>query len=197
MTLVFATNNINKVKEIRSALEAGFEIISLKEAGIDKEIPEPHDTLEANATEKSKTIFELTGRDCFSEDTGLEVDALGGAPGVKSARYANGEPQYADNIAKLLDKMKGIANRKARFRTVISLIMNGKETLFEGVCEGHITEERIGTEGFGYDPIFIPEGAGQTFAEMPLDEKKKMSHRTRALVQLIDWLKKEQQPAAG
>ncbi|MGC4235481.1 MAG: RdgB/HAM1 family non-canonical purine NTP pyrophosphatase [Niabella sp.] len=189
MTLIFATNNIHKVNEIRNALNNDFEIISLKEAGIDKDIPEPHDTLEANASEKSQTIFRLTGSNCFSEDTGLEVEALNGAPGVKSARYAEGEPQYKDFIDKLLDKLKDENNRKARFRTVISLIINGEEQLFEGICTGKITRERIGTNGFGYDPVFIPDGADKTFAEMTMDEKKQYSHRAKALAKLVDRLK--------
>ncbi|MCH5597184.1 RdgB/HAM1 family non-canonical purine NTP pyrophosphatase [Niabella ginsengisoli] len=188
MTLIFATNNINKVKEIRSAMKGGFDIISLKEAGIEKDIPEPHDTLEANASEKSKTIFEMTGQNCFSEDTGLEVDALNREPGVKSARYADEEPQYVDNIEKLLHKMEGISHRKARFRTVISLILNEEEHFFEGICEGVITTKRIGDGGFGYDPIFIPDGADRTFGEMTMEEKKQYSHRAKALAGLTEWL---------
>lgn len=189
MTLIFATNNENKVQEIRNALDNSFEIISLKEAGINQDIPEPHDTLEANATEKSRTIFDLKGVDCFSEDTGLEVTALHGEPGVKSARYADNEPQFADNIDKLLDKMSAHTNRDARFRTVISLIIKGKEQQFEGICEGLITHHRLGTGGFGYDPVFIPYGATRTFGEMTMDEKKQYSHRARALEKLTDWLK--------
>lgn len=188
MTLIFATNNNNKVKEIRNALNERFEIISLKEAGIDKDIPEPYDTLEANASEKSRVIFEMTGKNCFSEDTGLEVEALNGEPGVKSARYADGEPQYVDIVDKLLAKMEGQDNRRARFRTVISVIIDGKESLFEGICEGRIITERRGSSGFGYDPVFIPDGADRTFAEMELDEKKLYSHRAKALKKLIEWL---------
>lgn len=188
MTLIFATNNINKVNEIRSALNNQFIIISLKEAGIDRDIPEPHNSLEANATEKSSTIYKLTGRNCFSEDTGLEVEALNGEPGVKSARYADNERQYTDNISKLLDKLDGKNNRKARFRTVISLIIDGNETLFEGICGGTIITERKGSGGFGYDPVFIPDGADKTFAEMTMDEKKQFSHRARALEKLVKWL---------
>ena len=189
MTLIFATNNDNKVQEIRNALNNSFEIISLKEAGINQDIPEPHDTLEANATEKSRTIFNMKGVSCFSEDTGLEVEALHGAPGVKSARYADNEPQFADNIDKLLHKMSSQTNRKARFRTVISLIINGEEQQFEGICEGTITRERIGGGGFGYDPVFIPDGASQTFGEMTMEEKKQYSHRAKALAKLTGWLK--------
>jgi non-canonical purine NTP pyrophosphatase, rdgB/HAM1 family len=188
MTLIFATNNNNKVKEIRNALNERFEIISLKEAGIDKDIPEPYDTLEANASEKSRVIFEMTGKNCFSEDTGLEVEALNGEPGVKSARYADGEPQYVDIVDKLLAKMEGQDNRRARFRTVISVFIDGKESLFEGICEGRIITERRGSNGFGYDPVFIPYGADRTFAEMELDEKKLYSHRAKALKKLIEWL---------
>ncbi|GAB3431856.1 RdgB/HAM1 family non-canonical purine NTP pyrophosphatase [Niabella aquatica] len=186
MTLIFATNNIHKVNEIRNALNHHFEIISLKEAGINKDIPEPHHTLEANASEKSQTIFKLTGSNCFSEDTGLEVEALNGEPGVKSARYAEGEEQYNDITDKLLDKLNGANNRKARFRTVISLIINGKELLFEGICTGNISRERRGTNGFGYDPVFVPDGADKTFAEMTMDEKKQYSHRAKALAKLVE-----------
>lgn len=197
MTLIFATNNTHKVSEIRNALNNDFEIISLKEAGIDKDIPEPHDTLEANASEKSQTIFKLTGSNCFSEDTGLEVEALNGAPGVKSARYAEGEEQYNDIIDKLLDKLNGENNRNARFRTVISLIINSKELLFEGICTGKITQERRGTSGFGYDPVFIPDGADKTFAEMTIDEKKQYSHRAKALAKLIEGIKGFQLQVTG
>ncbi len=189
MTLIFATNNNHKVQEIRNALDNSFEIISLKEAGIFQDIPEPHDTLEANATEKSRTIFNLKQMDCFGEDTGLEVEALHGEPGVKSARYADNEPEFADNIGKLLDKMKDQVNRNARFRTVISLIINGEEQQFEGICRGVITHERTGSGGFGYDPVFTPEGATQTFGEMTMEEKKQYSHRAKALAKLTEWLK--------
>lgn len=189
MRLIFATNNNNKVKEIRSALSVGFEIITLHEAGIYKDIPEPHDTLEANASEKSKVIFELTGKNCFSEDTGLEVVALKGEPGVKSARYIDGEPQYTDIIEKLLVKMEGITDRRARFRTVISVMIDGHETLFEGICNGNITLDRRGSQGFGYDPVFIPDNASRTFGEMELEEKKQYSHRAKAFEKMIQWLK--------
>ncbi|HTG56305.1 MAG TPA: RdgB/HAM1 family non-canonical purine NTP pyrophosphatase [Niabella sp.] len=189
MTLIFATNNENKVQEIRNALDNTFQIISLKEAGILQDIPEPHDTLEANATEKSRTIFKLRQMDCFSEDTGLEVEALHGEPGVKSARYADNEPEFADNIDKLLNRMKDQGNRNAQFRTVISLIINGDEHQFEGICEGTITHHRAGAGGFGYDPVFIPGGATQTFGEMTMEKKKQYSHRAKALAKLTEWLK--------
>lgn len=189
MKLIFATNNSNKVKEIRIALDGMIEIISLQEAGIDKEIPEPHDTLEANATEKSKTIYELTGQNCFSEDTGLEVDALHGAPGVLSARYAGENVSYTDNVNKLLQTMQGFDDRKARFRTVISLIIDGKEKQFDGICNGSIALQAVGENGFGYDPIFIPEGHTQTFAQLSLEEKQQFSHRKKAVEKLVLYLK--------
>ena len=188
MRLLFATNNKNKVAEIRSALAAGTEIITLQEAGIDIDIPEPHETLEENAAEKSGVIHRLTGQNCFSEDTGLEVVALNGEPGVRSARYAGDEADNKKNIALLLDKMKGIDNRGAQFKTVISLILDEKEYQFTGTCKGKITMGEKGGRGFGYDPIFIPEGDERTFAEMNMDEKNKYSHRKKALVQLVDFL---------
>ncbi|GAB3021396.1 non-canonical purine NTP diphosphatase [Niabella terrae] len=189
MTLIFATNNAHKVAEVRDALHGEMEIISLKEAGIDQEIPEPHPSLQDNARQKARTIYELTGSNCFSEDTGLEVDALNGEPGVKSARYAEGQPQYKGIVDKLTSKMQGQTNRRARFRTVICLILEGNETLFEGICEGRITDSAAGSHGFGYDPVFIPEGADRTFAQMELSEKKAYSHRAKALTKLINHLK--------
>ncbi|MCF3111741.1 RdgB/HAM1 family non-canonical purine NTP pyrophosphatase [Niabella sp. CC-SYL272] len=187
--LIFATNNDNKVREIRQALPEGFSIISLQEAGIFKDIPEPHATLEANATEKSTVIYELTRKNCFSEDSGLETVVLDGAPGVRSARFADGEPQYASNTNKLLTLLNGKENRKARFRTVISLIIKGKEELFEGICEGTIAPEPMGTGGFGYDPVFIPDGSNKTFGQMTLEEKQEFSHRKKAVKKLVVYLK--------
>jgi XTP/dITP diphosphohydrolase len=188
IALVFATNNQNKVTEIRLVLTDRFEITTLKEAGIDIDIPEPHDTLEANATEKSTTIHQLTQKNCFSEDTGLEVFSLGGAPGVKSARYAGDGRNFQDNINLLLENLAGIENRNAQFRTVISLIWQNKEYLIEGICEGVIVQLQKGFEGFGYDPIFIPNGATKTFAEMTMTEKNTYSHRKKAMKKLIDFL---------
>lgn len=188
--LIFATNNQNKVAEVRAVLSNVFNIITLKEAGIDIDIPEPHDTLEANATEKSTTIFKLTGQHCFSEDTGLEVEALNGEPGVKSARYAGEARSFDDNIDKLLNRLKPFENRSARFRTVISLILDGREYVFEGICPGRIITERKGTNGFGYDPVFIPDGSDKTFAEMEMNEKNIFSHRKKAMQKLIDFLTK-------
>jgi XTP/dITP diphosphohydrolase len=190
MKLIFATGNQHKVDEIQSAIGEHLEIMSLKQAHIDIEIPEPHETLEENASEKSRTILNMTGFDCFSEDTGLEVDALMGAPGVRSARYAGDEKSFDKNINKLLTELSGEPNRKAQFRTVISLLLDGKEWLFEGVCKGEITRERKGSGGFGYDSVFVPAGAKKTFAEMSMEEKNNYSHRKKAADQLIAFLKK-------
>ena len=186
--LIFATNNQHKVDEIRAVTGNLFDIITLKEAGIDIDIPEPHDTLEANATEKSMTIHRLTGENCFSEDTGLEVAALDGEPGVKSARYAGDARDFQENIDKLLYKLQGLTDRSARFRTVISLILNEKEYLFTGVCEGKISGSQKGLQGFGYDSVFVPDGANKSFAEMTMEEKNLYSHRKKAVTQLIHFL---------
>lgn len=186
--IIFATNNENKVKEVRAVLGRLFNIVSLQEAGIDIDIPEPYDTLEANATQKSKTIFDITGKNCFSEDTGLEVAALNGGPGVKSARYAGEGCSFDDNIEKLLSAMQDAGDRSARFRTVISLILDGKEYFFEGICPGKIIRERKGDHGFGYDPVFVPDGTDKTFAEMDMAEKNKYSHRKKAMEKLINFL---------
>lgn len=186
--LIFATNNANKVAEIKAVVGTQLEVISLKDAGIDIDIPEPHDTLEANASEKSFVIHTLTGKNCFSEDTGLEVSALNGAPGVKSARYAGDGRNFQANIDLLLKNLEGQANRSAQFRTVVSLIWNEKEYLFEGICKGHILQEQSGANGFGYDPVFFPEGATKTFAAMSMEEKNQYSHRKKAISQLVVFL---------
>lgn len=186
--LVFATNNSHKVAEIQAAVGDKIKIITLQEAGITIDIPEPHDTLEENAKEKSRTIFELTGKSCFGEDTGLEVEALNGEPGVKSARYAGEDKAFDKNIDKLLENLQNETNRRARFRTVISLIIDSKEYLFEGICSGTIINDRRGTNGFGYDPVFIPDGSDRTFAEMTMTEKGQFSHRKRATDKLISFL---------
>ena len=188
MKLIFATNNQHKIEEIRSILKNQLEIITLEEAGIRTEIPEPYDTLEENAANKSRTIYQMTGMDCFSEDTGLLVDALGGEPGVKSARYAGEECAFDANIDKLLSNLAGQQDRAARFKTVISLLIGGSETRFEGLCEGRINEEKKGTAGFGYDPVFIPAGSVKTFAEMTMEEKNKFSHRRKATEKLVTFL---------
>ncbi len=190
--IIFATNNQHKVAEIRSVIGDRFPIITMQEAGIEVDIPEPHDTLQDNASEKSTTIHRLTHQNCFGEDTGLEVVALNGEPGVKSARYAGDSRDFQENIHKLLLKMKGIENRQARFRTVISLIFMEKEYQFEGICEGEILSEPRGGKGFGYDPVFMPNGADKCFAEMTMEEKNQYSHRQKAVSQLIHFL--QQQP---
>lgn len=191
MKLIFATNNQHKVEEIQAAIGRELEVISLKQAGIDIDIPEPHDTLEANASEKSHTIHRLTHQHCFSEDTGLEVEALNGEPGVKSARYAGEDKAFDKNIEKLLSKLGNGENRKARFRTVISLIWEEKEWLFEGICEGVITREPAGAGGFGYDPVFKPSGSDRTFAQMTMAEKNEVSHRKKAADKLVLFLQNQ------
>ena len=188
MKLIFASNNAHKVDEIRHLVGQRFELLSLKEAGIFQDIPEPHDTIEANASEKSRVIYDLTGENCFSEDTGLEVAALNGAPGVRSARYAGDQKSFEDNIDLLLKNMEGQVNRTARFKTVISLILNGQEYLFEGICPGIITHERRGEQGFGYDPVFVPDGSDRSFGQMTLSEKEIFSHRSKATHKLVAFL---------
>lgn len=188
MKLIFATNNQHKVTEINAVLPAWIEAASLQQAGIEVDIPEPHDTLEKNAAEKAETIYRLTGMNCFSEDTGLEVAALNGAPGVRSARYAGDEKDFGRNIEKLLQQLQPHHDRSARFRTVICLLVNGKNHYFEGICEGVIIHEKRGVHGFGYDPVFIPEGSSKTFAEMDLADKSRFSHRSRAVAKLVAFL---------
>lgn len=188
MKLIFATNNQHKVDEIRSVLNNQFELITLQEAGIDIDIPEPYDTLEENASGKSKTIYDITAVNCFSEDTGLEITALNGEPGVKSARYAGDDRSFDKNIDKVLANLNGQENRSARFRTIISLILEGKEYLFEGICEGMIIHQRMGNGGFGYDPIFVPSGSTKSFGQMTMEEKSKFSHRARATEKLVAFL---------
>ena len=188
MKLIFATNNQHKVDEIRHAIGAAFELMTLSEAGIHIDIPEPYDTLEANASAKSKTIYQLSHCNCFSEDTGLEAGALGGEQGVKSARYAGDEKSFEKNIEKLLIKLADKTDRSARFRTVISLIIDGQELQFEGICNGNITYVRKGSQGFGYDSVFIPEGSELTFAQMGIAEKDRFSHRAKAVSKLVVFL---------
>jgi XTP/dITP diphosphohydrolase len=189
MELIIATNNQHKVEEIRAALPEGFSILSLKEAGIDIEIEEPHSTLQENALEKALTINQLTKKNCFGEDTGLEVYSLDNEPGVRSARYAGETAGFEKNIDKLLLKLAGNQNRKARFRTVICLVLHGKEYYFEGICEGKILRERKGNGGFGYDAVFQPDTSSKSFAEMDMQEKNLFSHRAKALAGLVAFLK--------
>lgn len=188
-TLIFASNNAHKLREIRNLLENIVEIQSLKDINLEGDIPETSDTLEGNATQKAEWIYNRIGQDCFADDTGLEVEALDGAPGVYSARYAGEGCSFADNVNKLLKAMDGQTNRKARFRTVICFIENGEKHYFEGIVNGTIIEKGSGNMGFGYDPIFVPDGYDISFAEMPLDEKNKISHRGLATQKLVEYLK--------
>ncbi len=188
MKLIFATNNQNKVKEIKWALPSNYEIITLEEAGIVIDIPEPYDTLEENAAGKARTIYNMTAANCFSEDTGLEVVGLNGAPGVRSARYAGDKKSPAENMSLLLSNLENKKDRRAQFRTVICLIFEKEEHYFEGVCQGSIGLKPKGAAGFGYDPIFIPDGAVKTFAEMDLQEKNHFSHRKKASDMLVTFL---------
>lgn len=199
MKIVFATNNQHKLQEIREILGDQFEILSLADIGCHEDIPETGNTLEANAHQKAEYVFDHYHIDCFADDTGLEVDALGGAPGVHSARYAEGTDHNSEaNMAKLLRELGDNDNRKARFRTVISLIQMedgnpvcSREYQFEGVVEGRIDREKHGSEGFGYDPVFIPEGYDKSFAELGEEIKNQISHRARAVKKLAEWLKTE------
>jgi XTP/dITP diphosphohydrolase len=188
-TLIFATNNQHKIDEIRTVIGTRFNIITLAEAGIHIDIPEPHDTIEENAAEKSSFIYHLTNKDCFGEDTGLEIEALNGQPGVLSARYAGDEKSHSKNIEKVLHNLRGIDNRNAQFKTIISLMIDGKQYQFEGLCNGKIMSELKGNDGFGYDPIFVPNGSDKTFAEMTMEEKNMYSHRRKATDKLIAFLK--------
>jgi len=191
MKFVFASNNDHKIKEIRSILGDSHTALSLRELNIFDDIPEEEPNLEGNALAKARYIHRLTGMNVFADDTGLEVDALGGLPGVKSARFAGENKDFSANIDKLLAMLGSNNNRKARFRTIIALILNDNEYLFEGIVEGTIIDERRGSEGFGYDPVFIPSGKDRTFAEMELSEKNTISHRGRALEKLRKFLEEE------
>ena len=185
--LIFATNNPNKLREIRSAVSS-HKIISLEEIGIKEEIPETGSTLHENALQKAAYIFNKTGEDCFADDTGLEIAALDKRPGVYSARYAGINCSAEDNINKVLDELDGVTNRNAVFKTVIALIINGKEFFFQGGIDGNILTNKTGHQGFGYDPIFLPNGYEISFAEMSLDEKNNISHRAKAVKKLIHFL---------
>lgn len=188
--LVFATNNAHKLDEISSILGEKVELLSLKDIHCHVDIPETADTLEGNAMLKAEYIYKNYGLDCFADDTGLEVEALNGAPGVYSARYAGGEEHNAEaNMQKLLQNMQGVQNRKAQFRTAICLILDGKKHLFEGIVKGEIIKEKRGSSGFGYDPIFVPEGYTKTFAEIGNETKNKISHRALAVEKLCRFLK--------
>ena len=186
--LLFATNNSHKLKEIREILGNQFKILGLADVGLDTEIPEDQETLEGNARQKAWFIYKKTGKNCFADDTGLEIDALGGRPGVYSARYAGEQCSFDDNIRKVLEEMKETENRKAKFRCVVCLILDGKEHLFDGAVKGTILTGRRGTAGFGYDPVFLPDGYTQTFAEMPYHLKNGISHRGRAMTKMLRFL---------
>ena len=189
MNLVFVTNNRHKLEEIQAILGGHFKLLSLTDIGCYEEIPEEEPTLEGNAHQKAFYVFDRYGYPCFADDTGLEIEALNRKPGVYSARYAGKEKDANANMDKVLSKLSKINNRKARFRTVISLVINGMETQFEGIVEGEILTEKKGNSGFGYDPIFRPLGFNQTFAEMSLTDKNKISHRGRAVEKLVSYLK--------
>ena len=188
MKIVFATNNAHKLEEVQAVLGPAFELVTPKMCGVTEEIPEEQPTLEGNASQKSHYLRERTGLDCFADDTGLEVRALGGAPGVHSARYATDGHDVAANNRLLLKNLEGVADRRARFRTVISLLLGDEEHLFEGIVEGHIIERELGHEGFGYDPLFVPDGYQSTFAQMTTAEKNEVSHRARAVRKLAAYL---------
>jgi len=188
MKLIFATNNSHKFTEIVDMLDPGIELYNLRDMGFSGSIPETHDTLEENAIEKADFIYNKYGINCIADDTGLLIDALKGEPGVYSARYAGDNCSFEDNINKVLVKMKGVKDRRARFLTIIALVENGKVRLFKGTIEGEIIKERRGDRGFGYDSIFFPAGYTKTFSEMGTEEKNKISHRARAFKNLVDYL---------
>lgn len=193
MKIIFATNNAHKLSEVQAVLGEGFELVTPRMCGVEEDIPETAETLEGNASQKAHYLYVKTGLDCFADDTGLEVEALDGAPGVHSARYATDGHDFAANNRLLLKNLEGKENRRARFRTVISLIEQGEEHLFEGIVEGHIIDHESGEEGFGYDPLFVPEGFDRTFAEMSAEEKNAVSHRGRAVRKLVAYLHAKQQ----
>lgn len=188
MKIVFATNNAHKLDEVRQVVGEKFEIVSLRECGIVEDIPENEPTLEGNALAKARYIYERTGFNCFADDTGLEVDALGGEPGVRSARYATDGHDDEANKRLLLERLQGVENRAAQFRTAVALILGGKEYLFEGIVRGEIALEQHGEGGFGYDPLFFPGGGELTFAQMSSEEKNAISHRGRAVRKLAEFL---------
>ena len=187
MKLVFATNNPNKLSELQDLVPEGIEILSLKDINCNEELPETNPTLEGNALQKAKYVFDNYGYNCFADDTGLEVKALNNAPGVYSARYAGPNASAENNINMLLENMTGIQDRSARFKTVIALSFKGEDILFEGICQGSIISQKKGAKGFGYDPIFLPDGKNQTFAEMTLKEKSTIGHRGKAMQKLITY----------
>jgi XTP/dITP diphosphohydrolase len=189
MKLCFASNNEHKLTEIRQIVGDQYEVLSLQDIGCHEELAEDQDTLEGNSRQKAEYVWQHYGVSCFADDTGLEVEALGGEPGVYSARYAGPQRNSADNMALLLERLQGQTNRRARFRTSITLFLNGRQHQFDGIVKGHIAPAPSGSVGFGYDPIFIPEGFDQTFAQMSPEQKNRISHRGRAMQQLVTFLK--------
>ena len=188
MKLIFATNNAHKLREVAEIVGEKFELLTLRDCGITEDIPEEQPTLEGNALQKARYIYECTGIDCFADDTGLEVDALGGEPGVRSARYATDGHDDEANKRLLLERMEGVESRGAQFRTAVALIIGGKEYLFEGIVRGQITHSELGDGGFGYDPLFVPEGYSESFAQMSAEQKNAISHRGRAVRALAEFL---------
>lgn len=188
MKLIFATGNAHKLSEVQQIMGDSVQLVSLKECGITEDIPETEPTIEGNALQKARFVHRITNADCFADDTGLEVDALGGAPGVHSARYATDGHDFEANISLLLSNMEGVSDRKARFRTVVALIIDGKEHLFEGIVNGRILRQPAGNGGFGYDSVFMPDGAELSFAQMPAQQKNAMSHRARAIEKMKKFL---------
>lgn len=193
MKLVFATNNKNKIREITNVLGESFHLLSLADIKMEEDIPENEPTLEGNALQKARFIHRATGMNVFADDTGLEIEALDGSPGVHSARFAGENKDSDANIDKLLSMLEGKTNRRGRFRTVIALILDDREYLFEGIASGKILNERRGREGFGYDPVFLPDGFTRTFAEMNLDEKNRISHRAKAFNKLKSFLSRHKE----
>ena len=193
MKIVFATNNAHKLSEVAQVVGEKFELVTLRECGITEDIPENEPTLEGNALAKARYVYSRTGLNCFADDTGLEVDALGGEPGVRSARYATDGHDDEANKRLLLERMQGVENRAAQFRTAVALIMDGEEYLFEGIVRGDIATEEHGEGGFGYDPLFFPEGGAKTFAEMSAEAKNEISHRGRAVRKLAEFLQNSSQ----
>jgi len=190
MKLVFATNNSHKLYEVRKLISDELDLVGLKDINCIEEIPEEQETIEGNASQKAFYIFNKYGLNCFADDTGLEIDGVDGRPGVYSARYAGEDCSFQDNINKVLIEMEGMVNRSAKFRTVISLVINGQETQFEGIVHGAILNKGRGESGFGYDPIFQPDGFGESFAEMSIEQKNQISHRGKATRKLCDYLGK-------
>lgn len=193
--ILFATNNMHKLEEVKAILGDGYRLVTLRERGITEEIPEEQPTIEGNALQKARYVHARSGADCFADDTGLEVAALGGAPGVRSARYATEGHDFEANVRLLLHNLEGVSDRRARFRTVVALILDGQEYTFEGIVNGTIAESPRGGEGFGYDPVFVPDGYGETFAQMPAGLKNAISHRGIAVRRFAEFMQERREEA--